>query len=189
MSLILFILIVTCIFVYSNLYLKPNKDFQLIQANLNNFTEGILYEKNPFIIYDEIVNMYEILNTVFKYQYVLKQKNIIDKNKIYKSKSKYALVHNNSDTDLTINLMSPFNHVIKSHIRNNKNASYFYDIIDIEIDTTQHVIDNSIGIIVKPYNMLSIPAFWMFKSNSNAQITYLSDFIHVIATNYLKYSY
>ena len=67
MNLILIILIFTCIFVYVNLYLKPKKDFQLIQANLNNFTEGILYEKNPFIIYDEIVNIYEILNTVFKY--------------------------------------------------------------------------------------------------------------------------
>ena len=85
--------------------------------------------------------------------------------------------------------MSPFNHVIKSHITNNKNESYFYDIVNVESDTTQHVIDNSIAIIVKPYNMLSIPAFWMFKSNSNVQLTYLSDFIHIIATNYLKYAY
>ena len=184
---IFFIILIICIaHLYINLYLKPKKDFEILQSNLQNFKEDMLYEKLPFVIFDDIVNANDILNSIFKYQFSLKKKINYGKTEpIIKNKSKYVVIHNNDHNDLIVYLNLPL-------IRNDSEKKYknnFYDIITFDNDANLFT-ESMVSVILKPFNIICIPCFWCFQmniSNNNIPVFFLNDFIHHICINYLNY--
>lgn len=103
----IFIIIICLFWLYY--YCKKRNDFQIIQSNLNNIRDDVLYEKYPIIIYDKIVNVTDLLNTLFKYQYICKFTKNINTNTSLKNYSKYMIIHNTYTHDIEVSLSNNHN--------------------------------------------------------------------------------
>lgn len=99
-----YIFVIIVIICWTYYYLKKRNDFQIIQSRLDNITDNVLYEKYPIVISDKIVNVNDLLNTLFKYQYVYKFTKTINENTSLKNYSKFMIIHNTYDKDISISL-------------------------------------------------------------------------------------
>lgn len=97
---LLYIVIILLILFYFQCSLKKKTDIQILQTSLNNFSDSLLYEKYPILIYDKIVNSKDLLSTIFKYQYTFKKE---EKYELY-NKNRFLIIYNNNDKDITISI-------------------------------------------------------------------------------------
>lgn len=67
---ILLILISLLIILYFKLSLKPNQEYTLIQCVIEKCEPSMLMEKLPILIENSIVNPQQLINTLFKFQYI-----------------------------------------------------------------------------------------------------------------------
>ena len=189
MNTLIVILIICVICFYVNIYLKPRDKFEIIQTNLSNFQEYVIYEKYPFLIFDNVVKMRDIINSIFKYQYIFSKQfnqHIFPTKSLFKTKSKYALLYNESEKekDVVVKITTPK----KSHMYRSITESSYYD--KLVFHDTSMFDNNSVSIILKPYNILVLPAFWIFQIPSNKlTVFYLSDFMHMFFTNAVSYKF
>ena len=102
-----YICLVIIVIAYSYLYLRPKRDFQILQANLSNIRDDLLYEKYPIILNDPIVNLEDILSSVFKYQYVFKRDMVIEKDSEIRNTYKYMILQNVDTEACSLDVMSP----------------------------------------------------------------------------------
>ena len=143
----LIILIILVILLYLQSYMKPRVDYNIIQVYLDNFKLDNLYEKYPIVIYDQIYNIDDLLNTIFKYSYAFKTLLQIEADKIYKNTHKYLLIFNNIEP-------------IKLKVINPK---YKKDIkIKLEDSNVEYVT-----IKLKEKQVVILPALWYYYSNNN----------------------
>lgn len=100
-KLLILILCVLFAFIYHNYTTLPNKNFDLIQTNIQDVSLKMVFEKIPIVINQQIKTPFELTNTIFKYLYIYKVfDNGLKTN--YNCKAKYALVYCDSDYDLTL---------------------------------------------------------------------------------------
>lgn len=163
----LFILI--CIVCYISIYTKPKKHIEILQSDLSSLKTEFLLEKQPLIIYDKIVDPLEVIQSTFKYLYTFKIHKSLTANHIYQSNSRYALIHNPSDEDLTITLLKK--NVKKNHL------NLFYTFIGNEFKENE----NTITIILKPYNMIAIPYLYMMQCEQSLNVHFLNDMFHMVS--------
>jgi hypothetical protein len=76
------------------------------QTTINKFDFHLLYQKNPLIISDHIIDLSIILESWFKYNFISTQlsSNI---NTWKQNNAKYCLLHNNNDFDIDIHICTP----------------------------------------------------------------------------------
>ena len=88
---IVFFLLVFC---YVHLYTKiPDPPYEIIQLDLSKLTQDILNQKQPIIINDLIINVNALVNTVFAYQYMMKDERFIKSSDLFtRSVSKYTIL-------------------------------------------------------------------------------------------------
>jgi hypothetical protein len=120
MKLYIFLTILICLF-YIKLTLQKKYDFQIIQTSLTLFKDDLFYEKYPIIFEDNIVNIEELFDSIFKYQYIFKQKGKKRQLKEYKNNNKFLIFHNVSLDESTISIKNNLNDVFVDVIlRKNK---------------------------------------------------------------------
>lgn len=120
MKLFIFLTIIICIF-YIKLILQKKHDFQIIQTSLELFKDDILYDKYPIIFEDNVVNIEELFDSIFKYQYIFKKNGVKRQNKTNKNYSKFLVFHNLSLDESTISIKNNLNDVFVDVIlRKNK---------------------------------------------------------------------
>jgi hypothetical protein len=138
--------------------MKPKTDYNIIQVYLDAFKLDNLYEKYPIVIYDQIYNVDDLLNTIFKYSYAFKTTLQIEAAKIYKNTHKYLLVFNNTEP-------------IKLKVINPK---YKKDIkMKLEDSNVEYVT-----IKLKEKQVVILPALWYYYSdNQNISAIGLDDLI------------
>lgn len=102
-----YICLIIIIVAYTYLYLKPKTDFQILQANLNNITDDLLYEKYPIILHDQIVNLDDIVSSTFRYQYVFKKDKVVEKESEMCNRHKYMILQNVQTEECSLEIMSP----------------------------------------------------------------------------------
>lgn len=154
---ITYICLLFIISVYLYYVFKPKNDFQIIQTNLSNISDSVLYEKYPILISDNIINIYDLLDSLFKYQYLFKTDIVLKVPFIKKNNAKFLVVHNNNETDKTVSLSSP-----------NKTTT-------------------GVDIIIPSYNILIVPYSWTIYSSSTSgssdtefKCLLLNDFFHFL---------
>lgn len=152
------IIIILVILLYLQSYMKPRTDYNIIQVYLDTFKLDNLYEKYPIIIYDQVYNIDDLLNTIFKYSYAFKTTLQVEAAKIYKNTHKYLLVFNNTKP-------------IKLKVINPK---YKKDIkMKLEDSNVEYVT-----IKLKEKQVVILPALWYYYSdNLNISAIGLDDLI------------
>ncbi len=110
MKLYIILTIIICIF-YIKLTLQKKHDFQIIQTSLDVFKEEFLYDKYPIILEDNVVNIQELFDSIFKYQYIFKSNGKKLKKKQNKNNSKFLIFHNVDLDESTISIKNNINDV------------------------------------------------------------------------------
>lgn len=166
---LLTLFIIICIISYISMYTKPKKHMEILQTDIASMNTNFLLEKQPLVIYDKIVNPEEVIRASFKFLYTFKINKTLSSNKIYQSNSRYALVHNASDEDVILT-------ILKKNIKKN-HLNLFYTFIGNEFDEN----DRTIQIILKPYNMISVPYLYMMHCQQDLKVWFLNDLFHMVA--------
>ena len=143
------IFIVLFLVLYITLLLKKHRDFEMIQTNLSIFTDDLLLEKYPIIIEDNIVNISELFESIFKFQYVFRKSDCssFTEKGIIQNKNKFLIFHNTTKDQSIISIKN--------------------DIDDVFVD-----------VILRKHKVLIVPYRWYYKNDDNIDKHSLNDFIH-----------
>lgn len=99
-------LIFICTISYIHLILKQKKDFQILQTYLINCNPDLLLEKYPIIIQDQIHDIQDLFDSIFKYQYITKSFTISKKKQLIINKNKFCVIYNTNKTEVCLTLFS-----------------------------------------------------------------------------------
>ena len=142
--------------IYAHYAMKPKQEVHIIQTSLDRISDDTLFEKQPIDIDDQIVNVTDLLGTLFKYQYLFKKDMLIEANSdAYLNTHKYMIVYNTSNEKDAFVVLTP-----PKSIRDR------YPSIDM---------------ILPPNNVLILPYLWSIepsKDSHTLQIILLNDLFH-----------
>jgi hypothetical protein len=122
------VVVLICAYVY--VVLKPKQDFQIIQTSLHNITDDMLYEKYPICINDRVINVSDLLQSLFKYQYMFKSQYGVTQPFHKTNHAKFLVIHNDHEGQCELEISSP-----------NKNTT-------------------GVQMILPAYNVLILPYMW-----------------------------
>lgn len=89
---------------YAQRCIQGKHDFQVIQLELSQITDETLREKYPIYIEDRVVSLNDVVSSMFKYSYIKRKNTKITGDVPHLSFSKYAIIHNTFDTEITVML-------------------------------------------------------------------------------------
>ncbi len=124
------------------------------QTTINKFDFHLLYQKNPLIISDHIIDLSIILESWFKYNFISTQLSSIV-NTWKQNNAKYCLLHNNNNFNIDIHICTP-NTKLENNIPISKTK-----IVTITLSSHQF--------IVLPYN-------WFYYNLNYINIFNINDF-------------
>tara|TARA_B000000477_G_C6094798_1_gene229404 strand:+ start:196 stop:690 length:495 start_codon:yes stop_codon:yes gene_type:complete len=124
------------------------------QTTINKFDFHLLYQKNPLIISDHIIDLSIILESWFKYNFISTQLSSIV-NTWKQNNAKYCLLHNNNNFNIDIHICTP-NTKLENNIPISKTK-----IVTITLSSHQF--------IVLPYN-------WFYYNLNYINVFNINDF-------------
>ena len=130
--------------VYAHYAMKPKQEVHIIQTSLDRINDNTLFEKQPIVIDDQIVNVTDLLGTLFKYQYLFKKDTLLEANdEVYLNTHKYMIVYNSS----------------------NENDAY------VVLTPPKAIRDRypSIDMILPPNNVLILPYLWSIEPSKEEE--------------------
>lgn len=74
-------------------YVKPASNTTIVQSKLSEFDIKLLFEKDPIVMEEQIVQPKQLLDAYFKYLYSYKTHPRPD-NKWHQNKARYLIIHN-----------------------------------------------------------------------------------------------
>ena len=105
MKYLIYMVIILVIIVYIQYYNKYKSDYNIIQTNIDNIDLSVLHEKYPIVIYDQIYEPHQLLNTLFKYTFVKSETKTIS---AARNNAKYLIMWG-YEQDLMVNIANPLN--------------------------------------------------------------------------------
>lgn len=102
------IILTIIILIYISCYFIFPSSIQILQTNIGDFNFSILYTKQPIVIYDSLKEKEELINSWFKYNFII---NLNDDDYYYENnwiynKYKYLFISANNDTEVIIHKAS-----------------------------------------------------------------------------------
>ena len=86
-------LTVSITYIILRYYLTPAATVTIIQSKVSEFDIRILFDKDPIILEEKVVNPGEILQAYFNYLYTIKYR-VVPTNKWSQNKARYLVIHN-----------------------------------------------------------------------------------------------
>lgn len=155
------ILILLLVIFYIQQYLSYSKEFSIIQASISKITCTYLFEKNPIIITEPLVNPSILTSTLFKYLYIHKNQKSVDCfDTFMRIRTKYLVLF--PEHDMTLQIAHPkTSKIIKS---NNVNKIQYVDII------------------LRKNQTMILPMYWWFQIPKDTKVNaiYLHDIISYV---------
>lgn len=156
---VILIIIIICILA---IYHYHPKTITINQTTIQNFNFNLLYQKNPIVIVDNIINLNDVLNLWFKYNFIYALKDI--QNNWKQSNAKYSILHNNSNSKIELHICNP-------HVKiNNKMPTSDSKIITINLSENQFII---------------LPFKWYYYLENNLEIINIHD-VYTMALSQLS---
>jgi hypothetical protein len=106
-NVLLVIAIILFCILYLSFYAKYTNEYDIVQVFLDNVSPDILYEKHPIVIYDSLVNPKDLLNTLFKYQYLFHKEFNVPANNAIAIKSKFSILYSPHNEQSVVKLIHP----------------------------------------------------------------------------------
>lgn len=159
--------ILLVLFVYVSYYAKYNTRIDIAQAYINQLDLNLLYERNPIIVYEPIVDPKHLLTTLFKYQYTFSKTYTTVPGFLYVAHSKFSIVYSEDDSTI-IQLINPTNKSKMSW----KPAKHNTYVSDVQLEESKVPF---VDIKLKKRQVLLLPSHWIVGSDSPLQKIDLDD--------------
>ena len=175
-SILLFLtLIVMILLVYIQFYNKFNKEYQIIQTEVDKVDLDMLYEKNPILIYEPLTRPKELLSTLFKYSYITKNEYQIDTHNIYLNNCKFSIVYSDNTQDETyVNIINPI-YKNKLKFKKLKNGHLISKIAFQDANEVQYIT-----LKLRTNQVLLLPSHWMIQTTNIVQKIDMDDVFSLI---------
>lgn len=167
------VLIICIIIFYIQYYSKYNHEYTILQLYLDKVNINHLYEKNPIIIYDRIINPQQLLKTLFAYSYIYYSSfNIKGSTFVHSNTAKYLIIYS-KDEDVNINILNPkYNKILQLK----KSQKLLTSKLQFSsLDDAQYIT-----IKLKQNQILILPSFWSFQTNENISCIEIQDIFSLI---------
>lgn len=152
------ITIVLIVFLYVSYYAKYNSEIDIVQAYIDQLNPNLLYERNPIIVYEPIVEPRQLLTTLFRYQYTFSTEYTTVPGYLYIAHSKFSIVYSD-EGNTTIQLINPTNKR-KLKWKPAKNNTY------VSNDNLEQSNIPFVDIKLKQRQVLLLPSHWITSSNT-----------------------
>lgn len=163
---LLYLCVILVIMLYTQHYMKYNKDIKIIQSYLDTMSPNVLFEKYPVVIYDRIVEPNELRNTLFAYLHThARYINYSPNAEMTLNTSKYMIIYS-PDKNVTLQIASP---KYKSQLSFQRQNGFLVSK-DMKNSNVQYVTMK-----LKKQQVLILPTFWMFQSEVNLRVIVLDD--------------
>ena len=157
----LIIVILLIVAVYLSYYAKYSSDYNITQTFLDKFHPNLLYERNPIIIYDTLARPKDLLNTIFKYQYIHSRELHTTPYKTTTIKSKFSMFYCQENNNAVIKLINPtFLYSFQWYSAQHQRVS------DTDLNTTNVTF---IDIHLKRNQVMILPPHWIIHSSVSLQ--------------------
>jgi hypothetical protein len=161
------IAILLIVFVYVSYYAKYNTDIDIVQSYIDQLNPNLLYERNPIVVYEPIVDPRHLLTTLFKYQYTFSKEYTTVPGYLYIAHSKFSILYSDI-SDTTIQLISPINKK-KITWKPAKNSTY------VSNDQLEKNNIPFVDVKLKQRQVIILPSHWIVGSNTPLQKIDLND--------------
>lgn len=155
---VVLIVTVVLLIVYGRYYLKYNKDIEILQVYLDSFKLDLLYERYPILIYDQVYDHKDLLQSIFAYSYMFSKNEKKTPSIPRINRSKFVLL--SSEKDCVVNIINP---------RYEKEAKLEKPFKDTQM---QYV-----SVKLRANQVLILPSRWIYQSNSDLEITTIDDML------------
>lgn len=168
------VLIICILIFYVQYYSKYNREYTILQLYLDKVDINHLYEKNPIVIYDRVINPQHLLKTLFAYSYAYHATyNIKGSNYVHTNTSKYLLLYSPKDSNINVNILNPkYNGILKSEKRQR--------LITSKVEFTNLNDAQYVTIKLKQNQILILPSFWSFHSYNDLTCIELHDVFSLV---------
>jgi hypothetical protein len=174
---LLILLIVGVASLYIQYYTSYVKNFQLLQSKLDTITIDTLYERQPVIIQDRIVDPLQLLKTLFKWNYMFQNMihitpSMYDSSKIVKTNHKYSVVYSQT-SDITVQLIHPrFHNDVKpfQRVRISPSSQLVISSISLQDSQVEYVT-----VKLKKQQCLILPMLWLYQTHNEHNVMVLDD--------------
>ena len=156
---VIFIITILLIVVYFQYAFRVSQNINIIQLNLEKINLDILYEKNPSVIYDRVMDPSDLLKNLFAYNYISAKDILVSfqEGNIIKNMHKYAGLYNEL-ANVEINIFHPSNII---------NESCTFQDLGPEAQY--------ITIKLKKNQLLILPMFWLYHCTYPLQTLQIHD--------------
>jgi hypothetical protein len=156
-NMLLVIAIILFCILYLSFYAKYTNEYNIVQVFLDNVSPDILYEKHPIVIYDSLVNPKDLLNTLFKFQYLFQKEFNIPANTGIAIKSKFSIIYSSHDKTSVVKLIHP-----KYNSEFQWNSSQHQRLSKTDINTTNI---QYIDVQLKRNQVILVPPHWIIQAD------------------------
>ena len=169
-TVLIIIIIILVLLAYAQYYTKFNQGYRILQSNIYNIDEKVLYEKYPIIINERIVSPESLLSTLFKYMYLFKASDYVAGSPMpYANVHKFYIIYSPED-DIDINLVSPvFASMFKPFTSHNNMFMRSYQT-SMSITNAEYIT-----IKLKQRQVLILPYAWLYQTNKKHYVITLDD--------------
>ena len=157
------IIVVLCVILYVQYYLKYSAQYEILQVGLDKFQLDMLYEKVPIVIYDRVYDISDLLKTIFAYSYMFQKMIEVDAGRVHKNAHKYLVL--TSEDPVIIRLINP---KYKKEVKTDLNQSNV-QFVSVKLKSNQGLI---------------VPALWYYHTDHmNIKGIELDDLISKVVYN------
>ena len=165
---LLLIIIVLVLCVYTQYYMKYVTGYKLVQSTLDKIGIDALYERNPIIISDRIVNPLQLTSTLFKYTYSFQQNHVVKTtDMVMCTHHKYTIIHNNA-SEMTVHILNPI--FKKSFKPFTPSTGLLISSVNLNDSNAEYVT-----IKLKKQQCMILPMHWMYEANRPHSVILLDD--------------
>lgn len=167
MNKLVILLIVLVVLVYTKYYLKPNPIFQILQASITKVKPSLLFEKSPIVIEEPLVRLQDLLDSIFKYLYIMKRTFVATPaNVLQQNKCRYLLLSSRNE-DTTVQIAHPkHTRLIRSSSSQSSKQERTISLVDIKLQKNQCLV---------------LPLHWWYKTpTENIQRIQLDDVLSIL---------
>lgn len=182
---LLLILVIGISCLYIQYYTSYVKTFQLLQSSLDTITIDTVYERQPIIIQDRIVDPLQLTKTLFKWNYMFHTMTHIDARsdarsdahhdttKIIKTNHKYTILYAPT-MDIHLQLIHPkFHSDIKPFVHTSLSNGGGYIVtsaVSLQDSRVEYVT-----VKLKKQQCIIIPMLWLYQTHDTYDIITLDD--------------
>lgn len=161
-KILLALLAILIIIMYVYYYKNYKKDVVILQTYLDKADINLLYEKYPVVIYDQIIDPRQLLDTLFRYSYIFQTDELVKPNTTMISKSKFTVVWYSGEDldDLILKVVGP-----------GKDSSDSSDSSDVSIK-------------LKKKQVVILPAYWGFQCSVPINCIRLDDLLSALISKF-----